>query len=225
MTISVLVVDDQPLFCSGMRLLIDAQPDLQYAGAAHSGAVAIEEVMRIRPDVVLMDLRMPDGNGLVATERISREAPRSRVIVLTTFRDQGIVQRALAGGAAGFITKDATPGELLNAIRTAAAGKPVRTSTSNHLMLDDPLFASAPNTAAIGALTPREKQIFLHVARGLTNAQIAEASSISENTVRNHVSAVLQKLHLDNRTQMAAFAHREGLLPAPFRLPARQVNS
>jgi DNA-binding NarL/FixJ family response regulator len=211
-TTSVLVVDDQPLFCSGMRLLIEGQRDLAFAGAAHSGAEAVEAAVRARPDVVLMDLRMPDGNGLTATRRILERLPATRIVVLTTFRDQGAVQRALDAGAAGFITKDATPDELLRAVRDVAAGRPVTQAARVTPMLPDPLYAAVPEVEAIEVLTAREQEMFLHVARGLTNAQIASLAGISENTVRNHVSSLLQKLDLQTRNQVPAFAHRHGLL-------------
>ncbi|WP_375406556.1 response regulator [uncultured Amnibacterium sp.] len=217
MTTSVLIVDDQPLFCSGIALLIEAQPDLEFAGAAHTGASAIERVGELHPDVVLMDLRMPGGNGLAAMEAILAKESSPRVLVLTTFRDGRIVQQAMRAGAAGFITKDATPVELLTAIRDVVAGKPVSASGAPTSMLPDPLYAGAPNPEAISALTAREHEVFLHLARGLTNNQIAVLSHISENTVRNHVSSLLQKLDLENRTQAAVFAYREGLLPAPLR--------
>lgn len=220
MSTSVLVVDDQPLFCTGIQLLIESQPDLVFAGSAHSGARAVEAAARSRPDVVLMDLRMPDGNGVDATRSICEAPAPPRVLVLTTFRDQRIVKQALHAGATGFITKDANPSDLLDAIRNVAAGRPVTSTMTATPMLHDPLFASAPNPSAIALLTPREQEIFLHVARGMTNNQIAAATHISENTVRAHVSAVLQKLTLDNRTQVAAFAYREGLLPAPLRRSA-----
>lgn len=215
MTTTVLVVDDQPLFCSGIQLLIEAQHDLAFAGAAHTGASAIDKVRQLDPDVVLMDLRMPGGNGLSATQAIVAKHPRPRILVLTTFRDQQVVQQALRAGAAGLITKDATPAELLSAIRDVVAGRAVRVSAATTTMLPDAVEAGAPNPDAIAALTPREREVFLHLARGLANSQIATLSHISENTVRNHVSSLLQKLDLDNRTQAAIFAHREGLLVAP----------
>lgn len=217
MSTAVLVVDDQPLFCSGIQLLIEAEPGLSFAGAAHSGTGAVEAATRTRPDVVLMDLRMPNGNGVQATAAISRLPSPPRVLVLTTFRDQRIVKQALAAGATGFVTKDAEPRELLRAIRDVAAGRAVINGAMTTPMLHDPPFASAPNPTAIDALTPRQQEIFLHVARGMTNNEIASATHTSENTVRAHVSAVLQKLALDNRTQVAAFAYREGLLPPPGR--------
>ena len=217
MSTSVLVVDDQPLFCSGIELLIDAQPDMAFAGAAHSGTAAVAAAARVKPDVVLMDLRMPDGDGVQATEAIRHGPNPPRVLVLTTFRDQRIVQRALAAGATGFITKDALPHELLSAIRDVAAGRSVASTKPATRMLHDPLFAPVPDPSAIAQLTPRQQAVFLHVARGMTNNEIASATHTSENTVRTHVSAILQKLALDNRTQVAAFAYRAGLLPAPLR--------
>jgi DNA-binding NarL/FixJ family response regulator len=213
-SISVLVVDDQPLFCSGMQLLIDAQPDLTFAGSAHSGKQAIDQVRILRPSVVLMDLRMPDGNGLVATRAILRETATARILVLTTFRDRHVVAQALEAGASGFVTKDATPAELLQAVRDVAADRPVVRSNGAAQMLADPIASAAPpDLAVIATLTPREQEVFLHLARGSTNADIARSARISENTVRNHVASILQKLNLANRTEVAIFAHRTRLLP------------
>ena len=213
MTVRVLVVDDQPLFCSGMQLLIDAQPDLAFVGAAHTGDAAVSESDRLAPDVVLMDLRMPDGNGITATRTISSRPAGPRILVLTTFRDRASVDLALQAGASGFITKDSTPGALIAAIRDVAAGLPVFADPTSYRMLSDPSPRS-PDPRAIAALTPREHEIYLYVARGLTNPQIATRTHVSENTVRTHVSAILTKLDVDNRHALIHHAHHHGLITA-----------
>lgn len=213
MTIRVLVADDQPLFCSGLQLLIDAQSDLKYVGAAHSGRVAIDESVRLRPDIVLMDLRMPDGNGVTATREIVRLPAAPRVLVLTTFRDRASAQLAIDAGASGVLTKDATPNRLISAIRDVLAGRSVLATAAGEPMMSDPVSGRAPDVAAISVLTPREREVFLHAARGLTNPEVARLAHISENTVRTHVSAILGKLALENRYELIHFAHRHGLLP------------
>ncbi|MFD1722270.1 response regulator [Amnibacterium endophyticum] len=209
----MLVADDQPLFCSGLQLLIDAQPDLKYVGAAHSGSAAVRESARLHPDIVLMDLRMPDGNGVTATREILRMPAAPHVLVLTTFRDTASARLAMNAGASGVLTKDATPGRLIGAIRDVLAGRPVLATSASTPMLSDPVPAHAPDLAAIAGLTPREREVFLHAARGLSNPEIARLAHISENTVRTHVSAILGKLRLENRHELIHFAHRHGLLP------------
>lgn len=212
MTVGVLVVDDQPLFCDGIGRLLDAEVDLVYLGAAHTGEQAVSRARQIRPDVVLMDLRMPDGDGVAATRALTRSDPAPRVLVLTTFRDRDAVQRALQAGATGFITKDSTPAALLRAVRDVADGRRVLDHATRTRMLHDLPRAPMPDTAAIAGLTPREQEVYLHVARGSTNPQIARLAHVSENTVRSHVSAILRKLALTSRNQVPQHAHRHGLL-------------
>ncbi len=223
MTIGVLVVDDQPLFCAGIGRLLDAEADLVYLGAAHTGSRAVVAAERSQPDVVLMDLRMPDGDGISATRALAHLDRPPRVLVLTTFRDRDAVERALRSGATGFITKDATPEALLRAVREVARGRPVVDEVARTWMLHDPPRRPAPDLGAIAPLTPREREVYLHAARGLTNAQIARFEHVSENTVCSHVSAILRKLALTSRNQLPHHAQRYGLLtPGPHEVgPSR----
>ena len=209
--IRVLVADDQPLFCAGVARIVDAEPDLCCVGAAHNGFEAVAAVERHRPDVVLMDLRMPVLNGVEATRRIGRLTNPPQVLVLTTFRDHDTVHDASAAGAAGFITKDATPEQLCRAIRAVSTGSVVF-ADARMPMLPDPV--QGPDLTAIGALTQRERQIYLHLAGGLSNSAIAARAHLSENTVRSHVSAILRKLALTNRAQVVDHAHRHRLVPS-----------
>ena len=208
--IDVLIADDQPLFCAGIARIIEAEADLRCVGVAHDGLDAVAAVERLRPHVVLMDLRMPVLNGVDATRRITRLTPPPRVLVLTTFRDRSAAREATDAGATGFVTKDATPEHLCQAVRAVASGSAVY-ADAGMPMLPDPL--RAPDLSAIDALTPREQQIYLHLARGLTNNGIALRAHLSENTVRTHVSAILRKLGLINRVQVVEHAHRNGLVP------------
>lgn len=209
--IDVLVADDQPLFCAGIARILDAERDLRCVGVAHDGVEAIAAAERLRPDVVLMDLRMPRLDGVGATRRITRLTAAPRVLVLTTFRGRDIVRDAAEAGAAGFITKDATPKRLCRAVRAVAAGSTVYADAHAPMLHD---AASTPDLEAIHALTPREKEVYLHLARGLSNTAIAERAHLSENTVRTHVSAILRKLVLGNRAQVVDHAHRHGLVPS-----------
>jgi DNA-binding NarL/FixJ family response regulator len=195
--IRVAVVDDQPLFASGLEMLIEAQPDMGCVGTAVDGREALELAARTSPDVVLMDLRMPVMNGLEATTRLLEgvspdELPR--VVALTTIQRDEAVYGALKAGAYAFLTKDATPDEVLGTIRAAYAGEPVSSAD-----------AAAP-------LSPREREMALLVARGLSNTEIAAEAFLSEATVKSHVRAVLQKLGLRSRVQIVVFAYENGLV-------------
>lgn len=208
--IRILIADDQPLFCAGIARILDAEPDLQCVGVAHDGRDAVAACERLRPDVVLMDLRMPVLNGVDATKRIARLAKPARVLVLTTFRDRKIVRDATDAGALGFVTKDATPEHLCHAVRSVAAGSFVF-ADSRKPMLPDSI--EGPDLVALQALTAREKQVYLHLAGGLTNTAIARRAHLSENTIRTHVSAILRKLALTSRAQVVDHAHRHKLVP------------
>ena len=208
--IEVLVVDDQPLFCAGIARILDAEPDLHCTGVAHDGREAVEAAERQRPSVVLMDLRMPVLSGVEATRRIARLHTPPRVLVLTTFRDRAIVRDATGAGATGFVTKDATPEHLCRAIRAVAAGSTVF-ADARRPMLPDPV--AGPDVTAIQVLSPREQQVYLHLARGLSNGEIGRRTHLAENTVRSHVSSILRKLTLTGRAQVVDHAHRNGLTP------------
>jgi DNA-binding NarL/FixJ family response regulator len=216
--ISVAVVDDQPMFASGMGMLVESQPDLRFAGSATDGHSGAEFVRRVRPDIVLMDIRMPVLDGIAATERIVATGSASRIIVLTTFQRDEAVFRAVRAGASGFLTKDATPEFVLAAIRTVHSGKAVLAPTATLDLVQR--FARPPRRAlgdrpveaAIEALTPREQEIFLLVARGLSNTEVATAAFVSEATAKTHLRSILAKLDLRGRVQVVIYAYENGLL-------------
>ncbi|WP_353987268.1 response regulator transcription factor [Ruicaihuangia caeni] len=217
--IRVVLVDDQALFRAGIRMLIDSQPDLEFVGEASDGREAVDLVERARPDVVLMDIRMPVMDGIEATERIvaaasarGRELPR--VIVLTTFDLDEAATRAIRGGASGFLLKDAAPEFLLAAIRTVHAGAAVVAPGATRELFrhfDSRATAPAP-PKTFSTLTSRERDIFLLAARGLSNAEIAEREFLSEATVKTHISRVLAKLALRDRVQLVVFAYEHRLV-------------
>ncbi|QAY74130.1 response regulator transcription factor [Agromyces protaetiae] len=216
--IRVALVDDQALFRAGVRMLVDSQPDLEFAGEAGDGVTAVALVERERPDVVLMDVRMPLADGIQATERILAEADRAgraapRILVLTTFDLDENAARAIRAGASGFVLKDADPEFLLAAIRTVHQGNAVLAATATR-----ELFAHLgrgggrrPAPAAWNELTVREREIFALAAKGLSNAEIAQAEFLSEATVKTHVSRVLAKLGLRDRVQLVVFAYEHEL--------------
>lgn len=214
--IRVAIVDDQALFVSGMRMLVDSQPDLAFVGSAADGRAGVELATSLEPNIVLMDIRMPVMDGIEATKHIVRLGIETRVIILTTFqRDEGVF-RAMRSGAGGFITKDATPEFILAAIRTVHSGQAVLAPTATFDLVKQ--FAEnrsrpdRPLELAIEALTPREKEIFLLVARGLSNSEIAAAAYVSEATAKTHLRSILSKLELQSRVQVVIFAYENGLL-------------
>ena len=212
--IRVVVVDDQPLFSAGISMLIEAQPDMDCVATATDGAEAVDVVGRLHPDIVLMDVRMPGMNGLDATRAILARGNADdtpRVIVLTTLRRDDVVVRALENGASGFLTKDSTPDEVLTSIRTVHAGDAVP-DLPGILELVRRGPGSTPQQASIEALSPREREVFLLVARGLSNSEIAVASYVSEATVKTHIAAILRKLELRSRVQVVVFAHQHDLV-------------
>ncbi|WP_425846471.1 response regulator [Agrococcus sp. TSP3-2-1] len=209
--IRVLIVDDQALFRSGIRMLIESQPDLQCVGEAADGAQAVRLAEAQQPDVVLMDVRMPVLDGISATDRIVRAQPDVRVVVLTTFDLDEAAARAIRAGASGFVLKDAEPELVLAAIRTVHAGNEVVAASATRELFK--AFGrqrqSAP--AAFAELTERERQIFALAAKGLSNTEIARSEFVSEATVKTHVSRILGKLGLRDRVQLVVFAYEHGL--------------
>ncbi|WP_314146787.1 response regulator transcription factor [uncultured Leifsonia sp.] len=210
--IRVAVVDDQPLFCSGMAMLIESQPDLAFAGSAGDGIAGLALARDVRPDVILMDVRMPGLDGIAATARIRSELPGGgpKIIVLTTFERDQAVASALRAGADGYIMKDTTPEFVLAAIRTVHAGHAVVAPKDTAALLRDGMRQTRPET--IAALSAREKEVFLLAARGLSNAEAGQAAFITEATVKSHMRSILQKLGLTSRVQLVAFAHENGLV-------------
>jgi DNA-binding NarL/FixJ family response regulator len=215
---TVLVVDDQALVRGGLRMIIDAQPDLQVVGEAGDGREAIECHRRMRPDVVVMDIRMPNMDGVEATRRLAGPdlpAPeRARILILTTFDLDEYVVDALRAGASAFLLKDAPPADLVQAIRVVAAGDAVLAPAVTRRLITQ--FVGRPQTrvarSALDQLTERELDVLKLVARGLSNAQIADELVVGEATVKTHVARVLDKLELQNRVQAAILAYETGLI-------------
>lgn len=220
--ISVAIVDDQALFRSGLAMLINAQTDMGVVGEGADGEEAIALVASIRPDVVLMDLRMPVLDGVRATEIIVTEAERAgsetpRIIVLTTFRQDEAVVAALHAGASGFILKDSTSEFVLEAIRTVHSGQAVIAPPMTRDLLRrfgarDTEALPVDVEALLGPLSPRERDIFLLVAKGLSNAEVAASAFVGETTVKTHMRSILAKLELRDRVQLVVFAHEKGLV-------------
>jgi len=216
-TIKVALVDDQALFRTGIRMLVDSQPDLTFVGEAGNGRDGIDLVQATRPDVVLMDIRMPIMDGIEATERILTAADAHggaapRVIVLTTFDLDEAATRAIRGGASGFLLKDSDPEFLLAAIRAVHSGTAVVAPSAIRELFRhfDSRAASVPEPEAFTTLTAREREVFILAARGLSNSEIAATEFLSEATVKTHISRILSKLSLRDRVQLVvyAFEHR-----------------
>jgi len=209
--IRVAVADDQPLFCTGLQMMIESQPDLEFAGTASDGLQAVQLARSARPDVLLMDIRMPVLDGIAATEAIRRDPTPlpSRIVVLTTFERDEAVAAALRAGADGFLVKDATPDFILAAIRTVHDGHSVIAPKATTDLFRT-LARRRPE--AIDALSVREKEVFLLAARGLNNGEIGRTAFISEATVKSHVRSILAKLQLASRVQLVAFAYENGLV-------------
>ncbi|SNS94699.1 DNA-binding response regulator, NarL/FixJ family, contains REC and HTH domains [Asanoa hainanensis] len=214
--IRVLVADDQELVRGGFALILDAQPDITVVGEAADGAQAIDAAARLRPDVVLMDVRMPHVDGIAATARICA-ASDTRVLVLTTFDLDEYVYDALRAGASGFLLKDMRRDDLVNAVRVVAGGEALLAPTvTRRLIADVVARAAAPRRgfadARLAALTARETETLKAVARGLSNAEIAAEFYVTEHTVKTHVSNLLTKLALRDRVQAVVLAYEAGLV-------------
>jgi DNA-binding NarL/FixJ family response regulator len=216
--IGVLLVDDQELFREGVRVIVDAQEGMRVVGAAGDGLEAVRLVDEVRPDVVLMDIRMPDMDGVEATRQIfapERAAKRTqpvRVIVLTTFNLDDRAATAIRYGASGFLLKDTTPAMLRDAIRTVHTGNAVLAPADLATLLDAQFRTQGAPPPAYETLTEKERQVFAAVARGLSNTEIAAQIYASESTVKTHVGAILRKLALRDRVQIVVFAHQHGLV-------------
>ncbi|MGK0721183.1 response regulator [Leucobacter sp. W1478] len=217
--IRVLLVDDQELIRYGLRLVIDAKPDLQVVGEASDGDEAVEAAVRLLPDVILMDVRMRNMNGIDATREIIRVRPQSRVLVLTTYDNDDFAFGALQAGTAGFLLKNAHPDELTAAIRTVYAGdavvSPRVTAKLIELAVDQLAAPTSPAPAAAEALhvlSDREREVFALVAQGLSNREIAGALFVSESTVKAHFGRILSKLQLASRVQAVVLAYEIGVV-------------
>ncbi|WP_285117062.1 response regulator transcription factor [Leifsonia sp. fls2-241-R2A-40a] len=217
--IRILLVDDQQLVRLGFRMVLEAEPDLVVVGEAADGAEAVRLAAGVRPDVVLMDVRMPALDGIEATRRIVEANPEARIIILTTFDLDEYAFGGLRAGASGFLLKDARPDELIGAVRAVAAGDAAVSARVTRAMLD--LFADRlPAGRAIGpadddaaaALTPREREILVAMGEGLSNGEIGARYYLTESTVKTHVGRVLSKLQLRDRVHAVIFAYENGLL-------------
>jgi DNA-binding NarL/FixJ family response regulator len=213
----VLLVDDQELFRSGLAVMIDAQPDMAVVGQAGNGVDAIGLVDETAPDVVLMDLRMPEMDGVEATRRLfapaaaARRTRPMRVLVLTTFNLDDRAATAIRYGASGFLLKDITPDHLQSAIRTVYAGNAVLAPDDLHTLLEGTFRARDAVPAEYSALTDKERALLDLVAQGMSNNEIAERLYVGESTVKTHVGSILRKLGLRDRVQIVVFAYKHGL--------------
>ncbi len=213
--IRVIVADDQALVRGGLAAMLDAQDDIEVIGEADDGGIAVDEAIRLRPDVVLMDIRMPKLDGIEATRRLMRHAGAPNVLILTTFDLDEYVYEALTAGASGFMLKDAPPAKLVDAVRTVAAGDSLLAPAITRRMVER--FVKQPNPEAaqrevFAELTDRELEVVRLVARGLSNADIAGELFLSEATVKTHLTRILSKLSLRDRVQVVVLAYESGLI-------------
>jgi DNA-binding NarL/FixJ family response regulator len=228
-SIGVLIADDQPLLRTGFRMILEAEPDIRVVGEAGDGRSAVAEARRMRPDIVLMDIRMPVMDGVEATRLLAGPGapePVIRVLVLTTFDLDEYIVEALRNGASGFLLKDAPAEQLVEAIRIVADGGALLAPSVTRRLLD--AFAHRLPRAdrgqpAVGDLTEREREVLRLLAAGKSNAEIADALVVSETTVKTHVSRVLMKLDLRDRVQAVVFAYETGLVRPGDVIPAQDA--
>jgi DNA-binding NarL/FixJ family response regulator len=214
--IRVLVCDDQALVRSGFRMILDARDDLEVVGEAEDGLQAIALTRKLDPDVILMDVRMPELDGVEATRRVVAAGSRARVLILTTFDLDEYVYEAIRAGASGFLLKDVQPTQLVDAIRVVAAGDALLAPTVTRRLLDrfaDTLTnGNGAPPPGLDSLTERELEVLKLLAQGLSNAELAERLFLSETTVKSHISSVLRKLQLRDRVQAVVLAYEAGLV-------------
>jgi DNA-binding NarL/FixJ family response regulator len=218
-SIRVLLVDDQSLLRLGFRMVLEAQPDIEVVGEAADGAAAVSMTRSLSPDVVLMDVRMSVMDGIQATRQIVAAGSVARILVLTTFNLDEYIYAALRAGASGFLLKDVPPADLLTGIRAVAAGDAVVAPNVTRRLLEafadhlpDPSTGRSPTDQRLGQLTDREREVLVQVARGHSNAEIADLLTVSEKTVKTHVGRILAKLDLRDRVQVVVFAYEAGVI-------------
>jgi DNA-binding NarL/FixJ family response regulator len=212
--IRVLIADDQALVRTGFRVILDAEPDLEVVGEAADGRETIDAVRTKRPDIVLMDVRMPNLDGIEATRRLAAAEHPPRILILTTFDLDAYVYEALRAGASGFLLKDAGADELLHAVRVIAAGEALLSPSITRRLIADYARRPPPSEqpAALAELTPRELEVLRLVARGLSNGEIARELVLGEATVKTHVARIFQKLDVHDRAQAVVLAYESGLV-------------
>ena len=217
--IKVLLADDEALVRAGIALILGNADDIEIAAEAADGAEAVELARRHHPGVALVDIRMPKLDGIATAREIRKLAPRTQVVMLTTFGEDAYVARALRAGAAGFLLKDTPPDDLIQAVRTAARGESILSPAITRRLIDhyiepeDDRVIQARRRLAV--LTEKELDVLAQVGNGLSNAQIAKSMHMSEGTAKTHVSRILSKLHCTNRVQAAIIAHDAGAAPSP----------
>jgi DNA-binding NarL/FixJ family response regulator len=212
--IRVLIADDDHLMRAGLAELLSGEDEIEVAGQASTGLEAIERTRRLDPDVVLMDVRMPDLDGIEATRELTRTAPRARVLILTTFEQDDYVFGGLRAGASGFLLKRTPPEELIAAVHTVAAGDSLLSPSVTRRVIDRMAKQPTPELAdekRLEELTPRERDVFELLARGLSNREIAAELVVEESTIRTHVKRILMKLGLRDRIQVVIFAYETGV--------------
>jgi DNA-binding NarL/FixJ family response regulator len=210
----VLIVDDDDLMRAGLAELLSNDPTIEIVGQASTGRQAIARVPSLAPDVVLMDVRMPDVDGIAATRELARVAPAARVLILTTFEQDDYVFGALRAGASGFLVKRTRPEELIAAVHTIAAGDSLLSPSVTRRVIDRMAQQPTPeltDQAKLDELTRREREVLALIARGMSNREIASALFVEESTIRTHVKRILMKLHLRDRVQAVIFAYESGL--------------
>jgi DNA-binding NarL/FixJ family response regulator len=220
MTIRVLVADDQSMVRAGFRMLLSGEDDIEVVAEASNGVEAVEKAARFDPTVVLMDIRMPELDGLEATRRILAADDRARILILTTFDLDEYVYEALRAGASGFVLKDDPPEQLLAAVRTVAGGDALLSPAVTRGVIRQ--FTRIPHRAAppeLAELTERERDVFRLIARGLSNGEIGRELYISDTTVKTHITHILQKLNVRDRVQAVVLAYETGLVEADARAP------
>lgn len=223
MTIRVLVADDQSMVRAGFRMLLSREQDIEVVAEASNGVEAVDKAARFRPAVILMDIRMPDLDGLEATRRILAADDAARIIILTTFDLDEYVYEALRAGASGFVLKDDPPEQLIAAIHTIAAGDALLSPTITRRVIKE--FARIPRPAPpreLDELSEREREVFRLIARGLSNAEIGQELYISDTTVKTHVTHILQKLNLRDRVQAVVLAYQAGVFEADATRPGNR---
>ncbi len=210
--ISVLIADDHTLFRKGVRKMLEAEEDMEVVGEAATGREALEQARALVPDIIIMDIQMPDLNGIEATRTIHREMPHIGIIFVTMFEDDEFVFQGLQAGGRGYILKDADPETMLRAIRAVAHGESLLGPTIAQKALRQ--FAALPGkqTPLVDDLTPREQEVLRLIAEGRSNKEIAAALCLSEKTVKNHINNIFSKLHVYDRTQAMLYAIRKGLV-------------